>query len=435
MEQPTMEKYMSIDEFLEKYYSLFDMRHPWGTTFIWSEISEGPQGFFQWYDRNKENIKDKTLQSLYAEIAKAMRSQSAAAQDFLYSIQVATAFDNWNAGKDVPIDKLQQYAKTIRYAISKGTIKNPSNGYHLLEHIVWKMGKNDQELLRELAMHPLSTPEDVRQWLSLFLNGPYYINPRYKYKENGPQFTGSINDVKKKLNDLVARAKLQISEELNKTKPNEDTIRSFGTGYISDVAHQIAAIVEHLAQQSRLELRAGQTMDDVAKAKNIAKSVDQEFDWQKMMQPENGNYVQQYADQAELTLAEIAPKYEQLQQEHRTTKTDAAAREERLRKELENERKKAKMYQAMYTTANNRTNELAEAIQALQTEMDAALAEIQSTGRMQFGHFDKMQAAVLKLSGKFGKVKEDEKRQKEAYDQSINQYRNNFLQNGGVLEM
>lgn len=270
MEQPTMEKYMSIDEFLEKYYSLFDMQCPWGTTFIWSEISEGPQGFFQWYDGQKDRIKDETLQQLYAEIARAMRSQSAEAQDFLYSIQVATAFDNTNTGKNVPIDKLQQYAKTIRYAISKGTIKNPSNGYHLLKHIVWKMGKDDQELLRELAMHPLSTPEDVRQWLSLFLNGPYDSNTRYEYKKNGPQFTGSINDVKKKLNDLVARAKLQISEELNKTMPNEDTIRSFGTGYISDVAHQIVAIVEHLAQQSRSELRAGQTMDDVAKAKNDA---------------------------------------------------------------------------------------------------------------------------------------------------------------------
>ncbi|MBQ1927532.1 MAG: hypothetical protein II179_00520 [Alphaproteobacteria bacterium] len=311
-----MEKYMSVDEFLEKYYTALN-RGDWGALFFWSMASETPQKFFKWYEEHKTQIKTPELQELYAELAKAMQSGTPDAKNFLYTIQVLTAFYDSN----VLTGKLEEYTKVILYAIEKGTIKNPKNSYQLLEGVNRHFQGKNQDVARTLAMHPLATPYDVQSWLSYYLNGPYYGYPMYTYKANGlstPKFVGSINDAKKKLNDLVAVTKTNMDNELNKPMPDINTIEYLGVSVIPSIALQILTIVAHFAKSSM----DGQTEEDVAKAKAVADELAREFDMDKILDVSNGNYVQQYADQAEIQLAEMRPAFEKMQQELETLRPE-----------------------------------------------------------------------------------------------------------------
>lgn len=314
------EKYMGIDEFLEKYYrALSHTRHPesWGNNFFWSMASKTPKEFFEWYNEHKEQLRTPELQELYAEIAKAQAAGTQDAKNFLYTVQVLTAFDNAFTDEKVPSRQLDEYTKIILNAIKRGVIKNPENSYNLLKHAYSKQNTDGQrEISRALALHTLATPYDVTYWLGTYVE-PTSRGPWYDYRRLGsstPQFIGSIDDAKKKLNDLVADAKVKLDAEMSKPMPNIDTIKSFEIDVIPMVAYQIAAIVDFMA----LTKQDSQTAADVEKAKSVAAELAREFDMNKILDVEHGNYVQQYADQAEIQIAEMRPAFEKMQNELET---------------------------------------------------------------------------------------------------------------------
>lgn len=318
-----METYMSVDEFLEKYYIALK-RDSWNlgdyaVNWLYAKSSLSPEKFLEWYN-NQDFVNSEWSQEvkdLYSELKKAMVAGTTDAKNFLYTIRVITAF---HSNENISENELNNDVNVLLYAIKNGTIKNPENTYRLLQLMVNAVGRNTTTLKRELALHQLATPYDVQSWLSYYLEGPYagYGGSYYEYKADGlstPKFIGSVNDAKKKLNDLVAITKDKINAELSKPVPNIDTIKYLGVSVIPSIAQQIVAIVKYFAKRTRPELRDGQTQEDVAKAKAVADELAREFDINKILDVSNGNYVQQYADQAEIKLAEMRPQYEAMKQE------------------------------------------------------------------------------------------------------------------------
>ena len=308
-----MEKYMSVDEFLEKYFTAFEHDpYAWGNRFFRYVASKAPAAFFEWYEKHKHQIKTQELQELYEEIAKAQKAETSDAKNFLYTVQVLTAADDLDFTDS---RKFTEFSKIILNAIQRGVIKKPENSYELLRKIDREYDHKYAVVARELALHPLATPDDVERWLNLYVISYDGIN--YQHKPSGtdvPPFIGSVDDAKKKLNDLVAITKDKLNQELSKPMPNMDTIKSFEAGIIPRIARQIVAIVRFM-----IDTRQGdQTADDVEKAKSVADELAREFDMNKILDVEHGNYVQQYADQAEIQIAEMRPAFEKMQQELET---------------------------------------------------------------------------------------------------------------------
>ena len=309
-----METYMSVDEFLDKYYTAFkNDPYGWGNNFFWSMASKTPQKFFEWYEKHKHQIKTPELQELYAEIARAQAAGTSDAKNFLYTVQVLTAFDNAFTDEKVPQQKLDEYTKVVLNAINTKERKviNLQNSYELLRRIDGEYDHNNAVVARELALNPLSTPYDVYKWLDRYVDSRYNIMGQYNDES---EFIGSIDDAKKKLNDLAAITKAKLKQEINPkggVLPNMDTIKSFEAGTIPRIARQIVVIVDFMAKTGQ----GGQTKEDVAKAKAVADELAREFDMDKILDVSNGNYVQQYADQAEIKLAEMRPQYGEMQTE------------------------------------------------------------------------------------------------------------------------
>ncbi len=302
------ESYIGIDEFLEKYYSALKSG-AWGSRFFWNCASEQPNDFLKWYLEHKDQISNQDLKELYEEIAKAQQSGSNDAQNFLYTVQVLTAFDNYGTGRDVPDYALQQYTQIILKSISNGQITNPTNTYNLLTHMYNELPS--ATLAREIALHPLATPHDVWKWLDKH------------------EFIGSVNDAKKKLNDLVAVTKKKLAEEFDSKKttlPRIDKIDSLGISIIPSIADRIVEIVKYFAKNG-LE---GQTQEDVAKARSIAAELRQEFNIDNILDIGQKDYVQQYDTQAEARIATLYVENKGLKQE--------VARLESLEEELHESR-------------------------------------------------------------------------------------------------
>ena len=318
-----METYMSVDEFLEKYFAAFKQDpQGWGNNFFWSMASETPQKFFEWYEKHKHQIKTPELQELYAEIAKAQAAGTSDAKNFLYTVKVLTAFDNAFTGKEVPQQKLDEYTEVVLNAINakKRKVINPQNSYELLRRIDREYDHQYAVVSRELALNPLSTPHDVYEWLDRYVDSRH--NRMGEYNDES-EFIGSIDDAKKKLKDLAVITKTKLEQEINPeggalSLPNMDTIKSFEASTIPRIARQIVVIVEFMAKTGQ----DGQTKEDVEKAKSVAAEMTREFDMNKILDIKHGNYVQQYADQAEFQLAEMRPAFEKMQQELETLRPE-----------------------------------------------------------------------------------------------------------------
>ena len=292
------ESYIGIDDFLEKYYSALKS-DAWGSRFFWNCALEQPNDFLNWYSGAKDRISNQDLKELYEEIAKAQRSGSNDAQNFLYTVEVLTAFDNYGTGRDVPKDALAQYKKIILKSISNGQITNPTNTYNLLTHMYNELPS--ATLAREIALHPLATPNDVWKWLN-------------KHEFIDHEFIGSVNDAKKKLNDLVAVTKKKLAEEFDSKKttlPRIDKIDSPNISIIPSIADRIADIVEYFARNG-LE---GQTREDVAKARSMAAELRQEFNIDNILDIGQKDYVQRYDTQAEARIATLSVENKGLKQE------------------------------------------------------------------------------------------------------------------------
>ena len=64
------ENYMSIDDFLTKYYAVFENKDYENTLFnriMWETASKKPEDFDKWYQRLKDYIKPEESKELYAE--------------------------------------------------------------------------------------------------------------------------------------------------------------------------------------------------------------------------------------------------------------------------------------------------------------------------------------------------------------------------------
>lgn len=312
-----METYMSVDEFLEKCYIALK-RNSWklgdyAVNWLYAKSSLSPEKFLEWYNQDFVNEEwSQEVKDLYSELKKAMVAGTTDAKNFLYTIRVITAFDS---NENISKNELNNDVNVLLYAIKNGTIKNPENTYQLLQQMVNVVDNDDPmspKLRREVAFHQLATPYDVSEWLSCYLKGPY---PSGHYEPYTPmlatQFVGSVNDAKKKLNDLVAIIKDKINAELSKPVPNIDTIEYLGVSVIPSIANQIVTITAYFAEHNKDD----QTKEDVARAKAVADELAREFDMHKILDVSNGNYVQQYADQAEIKLAEMRPQYGEMQAE------------------------------------------------------------------------------------------------------------------------
>jgi hypothetical protein len=349
------ESYIGIDEFLERYY-LALKSGAWGSSFFWKRASEQPNDFLNWYLEHKGKISNQYLKVLYEEIAKAQQSSSNDAQNFLYTVQVLTAFDNDGTGRGVPEYALVQYTRIILKSISNGQIKNPMNTYNLLKHMYYKLldyQLPNATLAREIALHPLATPNDVWEWLT-----------RYSSYD----FQGSVNAAKKKLNDLVAVTKKKLAEEFDSKKttlPRIDKIDSLGISIIPSIADRIVEIVKYFAKNGL----DGQTQEDVAKAQSIAAELRQEFNIANILDIGQKDYVQQYDTQAEAKIAtlnvenqrlkEEVARLESLEEEYMAVNRELhESREEQSRlqtenEELESELRKAKTQNATLNAALN----------------------------------------------------------------------------------
>jgi len=421
----SQDKYMTVDEFLTKYYTVLDPHYEQdkrGSGFVWALASDSPQDFFKWYNAHKTQIKSPELQEIYAEIAKAQAAGTPAAMDFLYIIQVLTIFNNYNTDKNPTPQQLSECTKVALHAIEKGAIKKPENSYRLLKRMNSKFDRTDTNVAQALAMHKLSTPDDVYRWLRNYVDERWADGPIWQIKSE-PKFTAPIDDVKKKLNDLSAITKAKLDAEMAGTFPNTQTIRSLEISFIPNIAHQIKTIVKHMAQNHQ----QGQTDEDVNKATALAAELEAKFDESKILEPKNGHYVQQYDNQTEFRVVDAEQKYEQMKREKETAENSAR----RANAQAKNEALKATMYQGMLHIAEKRNKDIANYVKELGEQIRAMKQAIDTNGGLPISRLRKLEELATNLAEKFEKTEETDEQRLLEYEKSMAAQRNQFTEKGG----
>lgn len=421
-----METYMSVDEFLEKCYIALK-RNSWklgdyAVNWLYAKSSLSPEKFLEWYNQDFVNGEwSQEVKDLYSELKKAMVAGTTDAKNFLYTIRVITAFDS---NENISKNELNNDVNVLLYAIKNGTIKNPENTYRLLQLMVNAVGRNNTTLKRELALHQLATPYDVSDWLSCYLKGPYSSGHYEPYTPMlATQFVGSVNDAKKKLNDLVAIIKDKINAELSKPVPNIDTIKYLGVSVIPSIANQIVTITAYFAEHNKDD----QTKEDVARAKAVADELAREFDMHKILDVSNGNYVQQYATQAEFRVVETEKKYQAMKQD----KEAAEASVKRANATARNEQLKANMYQGMLRVTEERNKEIASDIKKLGEQIIAIKQAVDTNGGLPIRRLRELEGLVNVLVNKLEDIKKTDETRAQQYNTQMAAQRNNFTQNGG----
>ena len=279
-------KYMSVNQFLDMLFTASEHKDKFVRYFanVVNNVSVADRGGIN-YIQNWMQSADLSneLRTLFEQYVAAKQDQSPEAQDFLNMAETLTFFstDAYNDKYKDPEFK----ALNILKLIQNNVIKNPMYSYKLLKQIP------------EMSVSS-ATLKNIRLAIAQNQNATAADAAEYAKWSKSPE------EIRKLINDFMVKIEQNLAPELNKEILNEQRINS-----ILGDTNSLGNMIAYLSDLTR------NNPEQFAKTRELAKMLDNKFDKNKILNVQNGNYIQQYKDQAELQLAEIKPEMAKMRQD------------------------------------------------------------------------------------------------------------------------
>ena len=294
---PEQTKYMDLNTFLKNWLSIdqgYDIRMIADFLVVhYNDLyNRKNHGKIDQYFANRAK---QELDSLYTEQAKEIMDQfvkaiedpSPEATDFLDILQKFTAFYSLKQLSDMEVS---EYAQVQVNVISRGRIKDPMHAYMLLSKMESSNRLGSKLLLDVLHLkvtNPNATLNDVKEYARLVAN-----------HQESPFFAGAVDELMSMLNDHMTRIDERITAELNKDVPDKDNIVKLHTEQLLHITQCISDIM------SKQEYPVTK-LKEMSELRILLAS---KYDINKILDVEQGNYVQQFETRASLKVAEAEEK-------------------------------------------------------------------------------------------------------------------------------
>ncbi len=353
MSEGTKQKYMNLNEFLETFFTAHDNKED-HIHFFSNLVAD---------ELDLKSLKNKldglragpNCEKLFQQYLAARQDSSPEAADFLNMLKTITMWFAFDSDKTRRYD-LQTARKIIMHLYQSGKIENQNFALRLLRQIKPDTQEKDQDLgiqiARLIATNPESTPQDLRDYSSMFTYGK---NRTKLHDKTIPE------ELIKMLSDQMVKIDGLIAEELAKDFVNVNNIRDTNCGTLISVAEDILEIV-----QNQYKLRE---CDDMyyEQVKNIVETVRNKYTIDNILRVAPENYVAKFEEQASLKLAKMEPQYEKMEKDlAQSQKSERTMRKEydemvqekreledaiaKLKSELNSERNKSKTMRATIKT-------------------------------------------------------------------------------------
>lgn len=294
---PEQTKYMDLNTFLENWLSIdhgYDIRMIAGFLLVHNNELYNRKNHGK-IEQHFANRAKQDLNSLYTgqakeitdQLVKAIEDPSPEATDFLDILQKFTAFYSYKPLTDMEVS---EYAQVQVNVISRGRIKDPMHAYMLLS----KMESNNRlgsklllDVLHLKVTNPNATLNDVYEYARLVAN-----------HQESPFFAGAVEELMSMLNDHMTRIDERITAELNKDVPDKDNIVKLRTDQLLHITQCISDIMSK-QEYPVTKLR------EMSELRTLLAS---KYDINKILDVEQGNYVQQFETRASLKVAEAEEK-------------------------------------------------------------------------------------------------------------------------------
>lgn len=297
-------EYMDLNTFLEKWFSTdkdYDRRiiadllvEQWNTMYN----RRNSIGVNSWkvdpyllkdFQDIHDNLYTEQGKEIMVQFINAMKDTSPEATDFLKMLENLTPF---YAREKIPDSLIDQYAQMQVNIISRGKVKDPKHAYMLLDKIQQNNRVTNKIFLDALhlkVMNPNATLDDLYTYATCIAN-----HPESQFYAVAPTELMSM------LNDQMVKVDTQITSELDKDVPNMDNIKNLRTGKLLKIADAVYLIMSR-------ERYPKEQLDEMSELKKLLAS---KYDMTKILDVEQGNYVQQFETQASLALSQAQSEAE-----------------------------------------------------------------------------------------------------------------------------
>ena len=353
MSEGTKQKYMNLNEFLKTFFTAHDNKED-HIHFFSNLVADEP---------DLKSLKNKldglragpNTEKLFQQYVAARQDSSPEAADFLNMLKTITMWFAFDSDKTRRY-KFQTARETIMYLCQSGKIENQNFALQLLRQIKPDTQEKDQDLgiqiARLIATNPEATPQDLRDYSSMFTYG----KNRDKLHDKTV-----IEELIKMLNDQMSKTDKKISQELAKDFVNADNIRDTNCGSLISVAEDILEIVQKQYKLHECDAKYYEQIE------NLVAKIRAKYNLDSILSIAPENYVEKFEEQASLKLSKMEPQYEKMEKDlAQSQKSERAMRKEydemvqekreledaiaKLKSELNSERNKSKTMRATIKT-------------------------------------------------------------------------------------
>ena len=386
MPNKTQQKYMNLNEFLETFFTAHDNKED-HIYFFSNLVADEP---------DLKSLKNKldglragpNTEKLFQQYVAARQDSSPEAADFLNMLKTITMWFAFDSDKTRRYD-FQTARKIIMHLYQSGKIENQNFALQLLRQIKPDTQEKDQDLgiqiARLIATNPESTPQDLRDYSSMFTYG------KNRNKLHDKTIT---EELIKMLSGQMVKIDGLIAEELAKDFVNVNNIRDTNCGSLISVAEDILEIV-----QNQYKLRE---CDDMyyEQVKNIVETVRNKYTIDNILRVAPKNYVAKIEEQASLKLAKMEPQYEKMEKDL----TQAKKSEQSMRKEYDTMTQKKSEFESTIATLKSELATEKDKNKTMRATIKALLLDAETRAKGSIINVRKdIQKQIKKINEELGK--------------------------------
>ena len=205
-----------------------------------------------------------------------------------------------------------------------------------------------------------------------------------------------------KIVQVFDRMCTRISKEIDKIKAEKtfdlrERLEKLGVSYIGPVAKALLGIIS-------CQINRGADKQEFASEINLLKNAIAEFNIENIMAFMTRDSQQEFEESDRMKLAKLEEEYKKLQEESKNELNAAKQREQKLTKDLQNEKSKVDLYQGRASLSEGHAGNVEKELESLKQLMDQINIDIEQSRGLPIRRWRALKEMFQKLFDKFGNI-------------------------------